>query len=187
MTARSAGAVTAEEVLDFWVEAGPKAWFKSDPALDATIDARFGATCAAAADGTLDHWAATPEGALSLIIVLDQFRRNIHRNSPEAFAADPHARALAEAAIANGFDRQVPDQLRFFFYMPLEHAEDLAAQRRCVELVAALGNENLLKYAKTHHDVVARFGRFPHRNQVLGRRSTPEEQRFLADGGFAPA
>jgi len=182
----STAEVTAADVLAFWQEAGWERWFRGGSEFDAEIAARFGAAAGSAAEGGLDHWAETAEGALALVIVLDQFRRNIHRKSPAAFAADPHARAIAEAAIARGFDRAVAQDLRIFFYMPFEHAEDLAAQRRCIELVGALGNENYLKYAQMHHDVIARFGRFPHRNAVLGRASTPEEETFLADGGFAP-
>ena len=131
------------------------------------------------------QWEATPEGALALIIVLDQFPRNMFRNDPRAFATDPQALAVAERAIAAGFDRKVDRALQSFFYMPLMHSEELADQQKCVDLFRGFGNDNNLKFAQIHEDIIRRFGRFPHRNSVLGRISTAEEENFLKDGGFA--
>jgi uncharacterized protein (DUF924 family) len=143
----------------------------------------------AAARGEYDAWAKTAEGALALLILLDQFPRNLYRKSAHAFATDPKARGIARAAIAEGFDRQVEPLLRPFFYLPFEHSEDLADQEACVALCERLaqetGDEETLKWARLHLDIIARFGRFPHRNAVLGRTTTPEERAFLDEGGFA--
>ena len=178
-----------EDVVDFWIDAGPERWFKKDEAFDAEIGRRFGTAAEDAARGALDDWTATPEGTLALVLVLDQFRRNIHRGTPDAFSADPKALSIAQDALARGDDRRLPTDQRVWLYLPFEHAEDLAAQQVCMERTAALcaelGDNDLLKYAAEHRDIIARFGRFPHRNAILGRESTPEEQRFLDDGGFA--
>ena len=126
-----------------------------------------------------------PEGALALILVLDQFSRNIHRGTPLAFAADARALALARGVIANGWHWAVPAPLACWFLMPFEHAEDLDAQHRAVGLFESLGLGEMVGYAKLHLDIIRRFGRFPHRNVILGRQSTPAERAFLAGGGFA--
>ena len=126
-----------------------------------------------------------PEGALALLILLDQFPRNMFRGAARAFATDPLARAIAAGALLKGFDAQVPPEMRGFFYLPFMHSEDLADQERCVALYQAAGDADGLKWAQEHADIIRRFGRFPHRNAVLGRASTPEEQAFLDSGGFA--
>ena len=185
---------TPKDVLDFWFapDVDPR-WFARDDAFDAQVRRRFGTTLEAATRGDLDDWATTPQGWLALLIVLDQFSRNIHRADPRAWAADAKAQALAQAGIARGDDQRLPPLRRLFAYLPLEHAEDLALQQHCVrlfeQLVAQLPHEerppfeDFLDYARRHHDVIRRFGRFPHRNAVLGRRSTPAEQAYLASPG----
>lgn len=174
----------AAEILKFWSEAGPAKWYAKDAAFDAEIRTRFAATHEAAKAGERDGWAQTPEGALALVIALDQFPRNLFRDDARAFAADPKALAIANAAIAAGFDARIEPPMQQFFYLPLMHSEVLADQERCVDLFAGGAEENR-KYAIIHRDVIARFGRFPHRNAVLGRDTTPEEQAFLDQGGFA--
>jgi len=177
--------VTAADVVAFWREAGPERWFNKDAAFDAEIRRRFLATYEVAAAGQLTAWEATAEGALALLILLDQFPRNMFRGSARAFAADPLARAIAAGALIRGFDAQAPANMRTFFYLPFEHSEDMADQERCIALYKAAGDAENLKWAELHADIIRRFGRFPHRNEVLGRASTPEEQAFLASGGFA--
>ena len=173
------------DVLDFWREAGPEKWFKKDAAFDDAIRTRFLETYEAAVAGKLADWERTADGALALIIVLDQFSRNMFRNDARTFAADPIARAIAGRALARGFDRGRPITDQQFFYLPFEHSEELADQERCCALFAATGDAELLKWAKLHEDIIRRFGRFPHRNKLLGRVTTPEEQAFLDEGGFA--
>lgn len=174
----------AADILNFWSGAGPEKWYAKDAAFDAEIRDRFAATHEAAKEGRLDGWAETPEGALALTIVLDQFPRNMLRDDPRAFAADAKAREVVHAAMAKGFDRRIAPPLQQFFYLPLMHSEDLADQDRCVELFAH-GPEQSRHYAEIHRDIIARFGRFPHRNAALGRTTTPDEQAFLDAGGFA--
>ena len=176
---------TPDEVLAFWRSAGPKKWFAKDEAFDAEIKARFLPTYEAAARGALTDWDATPEGALALLIVLDQFPRNMFRNDARAFAADALARRIAERALGRGFDQRVAADERLFFYLPFEHSELIADQERACALVRALGDADLLRWADLHADIIRRFGRFPHRTAVLGRTSTPAEQAFLDQGGFA--
>ncbi|MBB5519771.1 DUF924 family protein [Amphiplicatus metriothermophilus] len=173
------------EVVGFWREAGPKAWFKKDAAFDEEIRRRFEALHHAAARGERAAWEESSGGALALVLLLDQFPRNMYRGSAHAFATDGLARRVAGAAIRRGFDRQADESLRVFFYMPFEHSEDPADQARAVELIEALGDEEYAKFARLHADVIARFGRFPHRNACLGRASTPEELAFLEAGGFS--
>jgi len=173
------------ELLQFWREAGPQRWFRRDDAFDALFRERFLAAHEAAAAGRLDHWAATPDGALALGLLLDQFPRNAFRGNARTYATDAKARAAADAAIAAGHDLQVDPALRPFFYLPFMHSETLGDLDRCLELTEALGGEHL-RYARHHRGIVARFGRFPHRNAVLGRPSSEEEERFLAEGGFSP-
>jgi uncharacterized protein (DUF924 family) len=174
----------AAEIVRFWRDAGSRAWFTRDETFDGRCRA-FEAEHHAAARGELSGWELDAEGALALVILLDQIPRNIFRGSPHAFATDGLAQAVAGRAIEHRFDAATDSALRFFFYMPLEHAEDLALQQRCVTLFTNLGEPEYLKYAILHRDIIARFKRFPHRNAVLGRKSTPEELAFLADGGFA--
>jgi len=176
--------ISPAEIVAFWRDAGPKKWFKKDAAFDAEIARRFMPAYEAAAAGALSEWEATAEGALALLLLLDQFSRNMFRGSPRAFAADPLARAIADRAIARGFDLELPAE-RGFFYLPFEHSELLADQDRCVALCRATGNADTLKWAELHADIIRRFGRFPHRNSVLGRASTADEQAFLDGGGFA--
>ncbi|MFT3763610.1 MAG: DUF924 family protein [Pseudoxanthomonas sp.] len=176
---------TAAEITGFWREAGQAKWFGGGDAFDAECRSRFLEDHHAAARREREDWMASTEGALALLILLDQIPRNVFRGSGHAFATDPLARHYAEQAIAAGFDRQAPADLRLFFYLPFEHSEDMADQRRALELFAALGDAGYLRYAQAHLDTIARFGRFPHRNRALGRRSTPQEQAWLdAGGGF---
>jgi uncharacterized protein (DUF924 family) len=176
-------AASPASVLAFWRDAGPRRWFRQDDAFDAAFRERFLAAHEAAAAGRLASWSATAEGALALTLLLDQFPRNAFRGTPRMYATDAQARAVADAAVRAGFDAQVDEGLRQFFYLPFMHSEDLADLDRCVALNEAAGGESL-RYARHHRDIVRRFGRFPHRNAVLGRASTPEEEIFLAEGGF---
>jgi uncharacterized protein (DUF924 family) len=178
------GAVSPATVLAFWRAAGPDKWFTKDDAFDAEIRDRFLATYESAAAGELG-WDANAEGALALLIVLDQFPRNMFRGSARAFAADPLAREVAIRAIDRGFDQSVAVAERSFFYLPFEHSELASDQDRCVALNRASGDADALKWAELHADIIRRFGRFPHRNAVLGRLTTPDEQAFLDGGGFA--
>lgn len=175
----------SEEVITFWMEAGPKRWFARDETFDRLLAERFGVILDQARAGTLDQWAETPEGLLALVIVLDQFSRNIHRGSPLAFAGDGKALALARRAVARGDHQQLPLQRAQWLIMPFEHAEDLTAQHEAVAHFTEMALPEMIKYAEIHRDVIARFGRFPHRNAVLGRNSTPGELDFLASGGFS--
>ena len=175
---------TPNEVIAFWREAGPGKWFNGGKAFDDECRQRFGDAHMAAARREFDDWMQSPDGALGLLLLLDQIPRNIFRGSGHAFATDGLALQHATEAVAAGLDLQVDDDLRAFIYLPFEHCEDIAMQERSVELMASLG-ENLLGYAHAHRNVIKRFGRFPHRNAALGRSSTPEEQAWLdAGGGF---
>jgi uncharacterized protein (DUF924 family) len=175
---------TADDVLAFWLAAGPQRWFEKDETFDAAIRERFAITYDDAAAGLLGTWQTSPEGALALVIVLDQFPRNMFRGSARSYAADPLARAVARRAIARGFDQRIVLPKRQFFYLPFEHSEDPADQEQSVALMRASGDADLVKWAVLHADIIRRFGRFPHRNAVLGRATTPEEQAFLDAGGF---
>jgi uncharacterized protein (DUF924 family) len=176
---------TSQEVLDFWFGLDPKQWYEKNDAFDAAIRDRFLATYEAAVAGQLVGWEETRDGALALIIVLDQFPRNMFRASQRAFAADAQALAIAKRAVEQGFDKTLPAPRRTFMYLPYTHSENLADQERCVALNRAAGDQNSLKWAELHADIIRRFGRFPHRNAVLGRVTSPEEQAFLDAGGFA--
>jgi uncharacterized protein (DUF924 family) len=175
---------TLQAVLAFWREAGPKKWFVKDAAFDETIRSRFLTTHEAAASGKLAEWEGTAEGALALVIALDQFPRNMFRGSARTFATDPLARQVADRAIAKGFDKAVQPTERQFFYLPFEHSESSADQDRSLALYRAMGDVEALKWAELHADIIRRFGRFPHRNAALGRSTTPDEQAFLDSGGF---
>jgi uncharacterized protein (DUF924 family) len=172
------------DVVDFWVQAGPKAWFSKNDSFDAQITERFSALHHSAARRELDDWAAEPRGALALLLLLDQFPRNMYRGSAHAFATDPLARHFAKAAIAGGLDRAVDPALRNFFHLPFAHSEALADQDRSVALCAD-SSESDRHWAMLHRDIIQRFGRFPHRNAELGRETTAEEVAFLLSGGFA--
>lgn len=177
--------LTFSDIVAFWHEAGPERWFKKDPAFDEEIRLRFLAIHEAAADGMLRDWEKSPEGTLALLILLDQFPRNMFRGQARAFATDPMARTVAAGALVRGFDAQVPADMRSFFYLPFEHSEDMADQERALALYNAAGDTENLKWAEIHADIIRRFGRFPHRNATLGRATTAEEQAFLDQGGFA--
>ena len=193
---------TTRDVLSFWFEdaaRSPEAlkrrgevWFRIDPAFDRECATRFAGALGDAARGVLDGWAGTPQGRLALVILLDQMPRNIHRGSPGAFAHDALAAAHCVAGIESGQDRSLHPVERIFLYMPLQHAEDLGLQRRSIEQFESLAAEaddrwreyfaENVRYAHEHHDIIERFGRFPHRNRILGRASTEEELGYLADG-----
>lgn len=188
-------AVAPDEVLHFWFGAPGSAehgqarplWFTKSADTDAEIRSRFGATVEAALRGDLDGWAgAGARGVLALIVVLDQFTRNVHRDSARAFAGDARALALARQLVADGADRNLSPLERWFAYMPFEHSEELADQRESLRLFGALAEDGLaepLVWARKHYEVIARFGRYPHRNELLGRASTPEEIEFLRQPG----
>jgi uncharacterized protein (DUF924 family) len=175
----------AGNILSFWRAAGPEKWWKKDEALDQAIRAKFLPVHEAAARGELNSWEQTAEGALALILLFDQFPRHMFRGSPHAFATDALARAVATRALARGLDQAIDETLRLFFYMPLMHSEILADQEHCVQLFAALGHSSQANYALVHRNIIAKFGRFPHRNRMLGRDTTAAEQAFLDGGGFA--
>ena len=177
--------VGPQDVLTFWRAAGPPKWFRKNVDFDREITQRFLACHEAAAAGGLAEWEATPEGALALLILLDQFPRNMFRDSARAFATDPLARAVAERAVARGLHRQVPSGERMFFQLPFEHSENLADQERSLALSLEINGGKADSYAEGHADIIRRFGRFPHRNAALGRLTTPQEQAFLEGGGFA--
>ena len=174
---------TPDEVLSFWREAGPEKWFSKDESFDQVCRDRFLPTYEAAARGDLNEWELTPEGALAVILLLDQLPRNMFRGQRETYKTDPVALMAADRAIERGFDGQVEPEFRRFFYLPFMHSESLADQERSVILNEALG-EDSIKWARHHHDIIASFGRFPHRNAILGRESTPEEEAFLKENDF---
>ena len=173
---------SVDAVNRFWFEEiDSEQWFKKADALDQTITRRFTAVYNELRDGVPASWLETPEGYLAAIIVLDQFPRNMFRGEARSFATDPLALSLAKQAIACGFDAKLPPIKRWFVYMPFEHSEQAEDQARCVELMAILGNDVALDYALRHKAVVDRFGRFPHRNAILGRTATEEEADFLKE------
>lgn len=175
---------TPETILAFWFEeCTPDMWYRQSDDFDALIEDRFRDVYKAACAGELDGWTETARGSLALVLLLDQFSRNLFRGDARAYARDARSREIVDRALKKGFDRQLPTDEQAFLYMPLMHSEDLADQERCVALFAAVPNSDNLKYAQEHHDVIARFGRFPHRNSVLGRASTEEELAYLAAGG----
>jgi uncharacterized protein (DUF924 family) len=180
----TAAIATAADVVDFWREAGPSRWYRKDEAFDRVFRDRFLATHEAAVRGDLDGWVATPVGALALCILLDQFPRNAFRGSARMFASDAKAREIARTAIDRQWHAHVEGELRQFFVMPFMHSEDAAEQELCVRLAKDLPTDTL-RYAVQHRDIIERFGRFPHRNPVLARPTTPQEQRFLDEGGFS--
>ncbi len=174
----------AAEVVAFWREAGAARWFAKDPVFDTLFRERFLDAYLTTARGEHAGWLATSEGALGLLLLLDQFPRNAFRGTPRMYASDALARRMAAAALEAGHDRAVEPDLRVFFYLPFGHSEELADQERAVALCRPLG-EPALSHAARHRDIVRRFGRFPHRNPILGRMMTAEEQVFLDSGGFA--
>lgn len=179
----------AGDIHAFWFGAAvpdPR-WFRKDPAFDAEIRTRYGAAIEAALEGAYEAWSATPRGALARILLLDQFTRNVFRGTPRAFAGDPLALDVAGRAVDAGFDRELGPNERWFLYLPFEHAEDAAAQDRSLGLFGALaretGERGPLEWAEKHAAVIRRFGRYPHRNAILGRASTPEELAYLDEPG----
>jgi uncharacterized protein (DUF924 family) len=178
--------VAPSDILAFWRDAGPDRWYKRDDAFDAELRRRFLALWQNASAGELSSWETSDDGALALVIVLDQFPRNMFRGDARTYASDGLAREVAHRAIGRGVDARIDPLLRQFLYLPFNHSEDLSDQLRCIELTRAAGNAENLKWAEHHADIVRRFGRFPHRNRLLGRATTPEEQDFLDEGGFAP-
>ena len=178
-------AAVPNDILGFWRAAGPRKWFARSSAFDEAIRLKFEPTHHAAARGEYDGWAAAADGALALVILLDQFPRNLYRGSAHAFATDGKARAVARAAVGAGLHRQVEPDLQGFFLLPFEHSEDMADQDAGLAAATELGDPEDLKWIHIHRDIIRRFGRFPHRNAALGRATTPEEQAFLDDGGFA--
>jgi uncharacterized protein (DUF924 family) len=173
----------ARDVLKFWRDAGPGLWFAKDAKFDARFRDRFLVAHEAAARGELEHWLATTEGALSLVILLDQFPRNAFRDTPRMYDTDALARKAAAKALAAGYEQRLPRELRKFFVLPFAHSEDLADQERSVALARRIGPDDLA-HAEHHRDIVRRFGHFPHRNRILGRETTAEEQRYLDGGGY---
>jgi uncharacterized protein (DUF924 family) len=176
--------VTPSNIVDFWRAAGPNAWFTTNADFDEQCR-KFESLHLAASRGEYSHWESVAAGPLALILLLDQIPRNIYRNSAHAFATDGLAQSIADRAVLAGCDRATEMPLRIFFYMPFEHAENLSLQARSVALMETSGDESYARYARVHRDVIARFGRFPHRNAALGRTTTAEEQAYLDAGGFA--
>ncbi|MBP8018722.1 MAG: DUF924 domain-containing protein [Hylemonella sp.] len=174
----------AQNILDFWFnELTPKQHFVKDAALDDAMRTRFGATIEAAARCELWHWRTTPEGRLAEIIVLDQYSRNVYRDTPRAFAQDSLALVLAQELVASGQDATLPPAQRAFAYMPCMHSESALVHQQAVALFSRLGDENNLSFELRHQAIITRFGRYPHRNAILGRASSVEEIAFLAEPG----
>jgi len=177
--------ITPAGILAFWREAGPEKWFKKDPAFDQAIAARYGSAVEQAMTGALDHWSETPTGSLALVLVLDQFTRNIWREDARAFSGDGKALSVAERAIETGQDFLISLEDRQWLYMPFMHSESLDVQRRgLVYFKDRLEDPNTFDFAVLHWEIIEKFGRFPHRNELLGRETTSEEQVFLDEGGF---
>ncbi len=176
-----------KEILNFWIkEVGRDRWFRSSKELDLEIRERFEEMWHQAVAGDLDGWAEKPDGALALIILLDQLPRNMFRGTAEAFASDGKALEIATLAIERRLDLEIPQAVRQLFYMPFMHAEELKAQEQCIEYLRdRVGDETNLKHANEHRDIIQKYGRFPHRNAVLGRKNTEEEEAYLEESsGF---
>lgn len=184
-TGATAPATSPSDIIAFWSEAGPSRWFRKDEEFDRRFRETFLAAHESACRGDLDHWQRSPGGALALILLLDQFPRNAFRGTARVYASDTRALEIARAALAAGHDRHIDADLRLFLYLPFNHSEVLEDQELCIELCRALGDPESLAYAVDHRDIVKRFGRFPHRNSILGRTTTDEERRFLDEGGFS--
>jgi uncharacterized protein (DUF924 family) len=177
--------VMPAEVLAFWRDAGPDRWYARDDAFDAEVRRRYLDLWRKAAAGELSSWEGSDDGVLALVIVLDQFPRNMFRGDALTYSSDALAREAARRAIRSGADARIDPALLEFLYMPFIHSEHLPDQLHCIELFRKVGNTEQLKYAEGHADIIRRFGRFPHRNRILGRATTPEEQAFLDGGGFS--
>jgi uncharacterized protein (DUF924 family) len=176
---------TPAEILTFWREAGRDRWYMPDDAFDAELRHRYLELWRKASTGELSSWEGSDEGALALTIILDQFPRNMFRDDVLAYSSDMMAREVAGRALDRGVDARIEPGLREFLYMPFMHSEHLSDQQRCIALFRRSGNADNLKYAEEHAAIIRRFGRFPHRNRILGRTMTPEEQAFLDAGGFS--
>ncbi|MGB5063220.1 MAG: DUF924 family protein [Candidatus Competibacter sp.] len=177
----SESVASSAEIVAFWfAEAVKPLWFAATPEFDEALRERFLTTYRAAATGQLEDWERTPLGALALVIVLDQFPLNLFRGQPESFATEAAARSVANRAIAGGFDRALSPEQRSFLYLPFMHSEALADQERSAQLYQQAGLEESLRFARHHRDLIRRFSRFPHRNVILGRESSPEEIAYLA-------
>lgn len=173
------------DVLDFWLEAGPAKWYAKDDGFDEAIRDQFGQTWRAANDDHLPDWARDADGALALVILLDQFPRNMFREDPRAFDTDTKALEITGVCLAHGWDRDIAEPQRQFIYMPFMHSENMDHQNTCVELMETrMTQGNNALHARVHREIIARFGRFPYRNAALGRTMTPEEQAFIDDGGY---
>ena len=179
------GPVKPDEVMNFWAKAGSEKWWAKNDEFDAQIKQKFDTTHTYANTGRLDDWIETPDTTLAFVIVLDQFSRNMFRNDARAFAQDKQCVAIVRSAIANGFDRKLRSDIGMFIYLPLMHSENISDQEQCLIEMERLKLENEIYHAKLHLNIIKKFGRFPHRNSILGRKTTPEEQAFLEDGGFA--
>ena len=176
---------SAFDLLEVWWSLGEEGWFRQSDENDAMLKDRFTNLVVEARAGTLDDWKNAPHTALALMLCLDQLPRNLYRGTPEAFSSDGDALTLAAHVRANRFDKAYFGMVRGFFYLPYMHAEDMDAQSLCCDLYRAIDNQNAYYYALVHMDAIRRFGRFPHRNKILGRVSTPEEEAYMASGGFA--
>ncbi len=174
-----------EDVLEFWANAGSKKWWVRDNDFDTEIKHQFETTHEHAKNGNLTNWLETPDTTLALVIVLDQFSRNLFRDDAKAFAQDAQCVAIVQNAISNGYDRQMREDIGMFIYLPLMHSESISDQEQCVKEMGRLELEDQKKFAKIHLDIIEKFGRFPHRNKLLGRATTMEEQIFLNEGGFS--
>jgi uncharacterized protein (DUF924 family) len=179
--------VTAQDVLDFWFsESMSGHWFQSTPEIDQAIRDQFEETWLKAAAGELDDWMDSASGCLAMVIILDQFPLNMYRQDGRRYATEQKAVQITRYAIERGFDKELPQAQRAFLFMPLMHSEDIADQNLSLEVFAIPGLEESLKFARHHHLIVERFGRFPHRNEHLGRESTPEEIKWLSsDEGYS--
>jgi uncharacterized protein (DUF924 family) len=177
--------ITSEEILAFWREAGHERWYTKDAAFDAEVRRQFFGLWQKAAAGELSSWETSDDGALALVIILDQFPRNMFRDDARTYSSDRQALEVASRAIAHSVDARIEPILLEFLYMPFMHSEQLSDQQRCVELFRKTGNTDNIGYAQDHADIIRRFGRFPHRNRILGRTTTPEEQACLDSGGFS--
>lgn len=173
-----------QRILDFWREIGPKGWWRKNEDIDNQIIQEFSELHAKAVTGELSDWENDPDDCLALVILLDQFSRNMFRGDPATFAQDEQGLAVARRGIAKGHDKKADDNLASFFYLPFMHSEILEDQEECVRIFEAIDKPENLKAAVEHHDIIKQFGRFPHRNEVLGRETSKQEQAFLDDGGF---
>jgi len=172
-----------DEILNFWLQAGPQIWFKKDDAFDQSVKEKFQTLPDQIVDGQYDHWQTNPNGMLASVLALDQFPRIIHRGTARAFAYDETARKFAKTAIDQQWDQQVSNEIKAFFYLPFMHSEDINDQHFCLNLYRKANDEKGVGYARRHMELIEKYGRFPHRNELLGRKSTPEEENYLSTEG----